>query len=115
MSGPDCERLQALHCGACGAITYFRRAFCPSCGSLDVAFRAVSGLAFVRARTVVRRTPSPELQGLAPFALFLAEADEGFRFMAHGPEELKVNDRVRCRMTSFADTIVPYIDGAASD
>ena len=113
MTAPAESELRAQHCRACGAIVYFQRPFCPTCGSADVGARTMSGSGFVRARTIVRRPPTPELQVLAPFALFLVEADEGFRFMAHGPKSLKIGDRVRSRMANFADVVVPYVEKPA--
>lgn len=109
MNAPEDRELQAQRCGACGRIVYLRRPFCPTCGSADVATSTMSGSGTVRARTIVRRPPTPELRKLAPFALFLVEADEGFRFMAHGPENLQIGDRVHAHMATFADIVVPYV------
>lgn len=78
-------RLTCQRCGRCGAVWYFHRSLCPSCGTGDPATVAAAGRGIVAAVTVVRRAPTPELRGLAPYRVVLVDMAEGFRMMAHAP------------------------------
>jgi uncharacterized OB-fold protein len=94
-------------CGACGAVWYFRRTFCPRCGHESPEVRSAGGAGTVHAVTLVARAPTEELRALAPYAIVLVDTDEGFRMMAHGDRDLRIGDRVRCRFVPMAGRIVP--------
>ncbi len=49
-------------CPACADVWYFRRSFCPHCGSAPRDDRQASGLGTVHAVTLVTRAPSDELR-----------------------------------------------------
>ena len=88
------EALAFETCGACGTLRYFRRPFCPACGS-EASRRAIaSGRGIVYAMTTVIRAPSAELRALAPYGIALVDAEEGFRFMAHAADGLAIGDAV---------------------
>jgi uncharacterized protein len=97
-------------CPACGNVWYFRRSFCPRCGSAPPDDRQASGLGTVHAVTLVTRAPSDELRPHAPYLIVLIDADEGFRMMAHGQPSLKIGDRVRCRFSTLAGKLIPYFE-----
>ena len=95
-------------CGACQAIWYFHRRFCPDCGHADPVIRQASGAGTVHARTLVARAPIEELRAHAPYLIVLVDAQEGFRLMAHGSPDLQIGDRVRARFTDLAGKKIPY-------
>jgi uncharacterized OB-fold protein len=97
-------------CVTCGAVWYFHRNFCPSCGKTHVAERQASGRGIVHAVTLVARAPSPEMRALAPYLIALIDAEEGFRMMGHGDKSLKIGDAVVGRVVRFADRSLPYFE-----
>jgi uncharacterized OB-fold protein len=97
-------------CPACADVWYFRRSFCPRCGSAPPDDRQASGLGTVHAVTLVTRAPSDELRPHAPYLIVLVDADEGFRMMAHGDRLLKIGDRVRCRFSTLAGKLIAYFE-----
>lgn len=101
-------------CAACGNSWYFRRGFCPRCGTVSPDDRQASGMGTVYAATLVTRAPSEELRAHAPYLILLVDADEGFRVMAHGDPSLEIGDRVRCRFIVLAGRLIPYFDKAAT-
>lgn len=101
-------------CGACQAVWYFHRNFCPDCGKGEPVIRQASGAGTVHARTLVARAPTEELRAHAPYLIVLVDADEGFRLMAHGDPDLKICDRVRARFTDLAGKKIPYFEKISS-
>jgi uncharacterized OB-fold protein len=97
-------------CSACKAVWYFRRNFCPHCGSAPPEEKQASGLGIVHAATQVARAPSEELRPYAPYVILLVDADEGFRLMAHGDSALKIGDRVRARFITLAGKLIPHFE-----
>jgi uncharacterized OB-fold protein len=95
-------------CGACRHVWYFRRTFCPACGSGDVAALTASGEGVVFAISVVTRAATAEARAHVPYAVVLVDANEGFRMMGHGERDLKIGDRVTARFETFTGRIVPY-------
>ena len=105
MSGPAYQA-----CRSCGAVRYFRRSFCPACGSSETDERVASGAGIVHAITTVVRAPSAELRAHAPYRIALVDAAEGFRFMAHAGDALSIGDPVRTRLAAFGGREVPFVD-----
>ncbi|HEU5283589.1 MAG TPA: OB-fold domain-containing protein [Burkholderiales bacterium] len=97
-------------CGGCGAVWYFHRTFCPRCGREAPEVRAAAGAGTVHAVTLVARAPTEELRAHAPYAIVLVDADEGFRMMAHGDNDLRIGDRVRCRFVTQAGRVMPHFE-----
>jgi uncharacterized OB-fold protein len=104
------EGVAYQRCPACSSVWYFRRSFCPRCGSAPPDNRQASGLGTVHAMTLVTRAPSDELRPHAPYLIVLIDADEGFRLMAHGSPPLKIGERVRCRFVSLAGKLIPSFE-----
>jgi uncharacterized OB-fold protein len=102
------EAIAYQACNACRHVWYFRRSFCPACGSQDVAAKAASGNGVVFAISVVTRAPTAEARAHVPYAVVLVDTSEGFRMMGHGDRDLKIGDHVRARFAQFTDHIVPY-------
>ena len=101
-------------CLSCGTVQYFRRPFCPACGSTEVVTEPASGRGVVYAITRVHRAPSAELRAYAPYGIALVDAAEGFRFMAHAADGLAVGDPVRTGFRPFGSTRVPFVEPASS-
>lgn len=97
-------------CGACGALQYFRRSFCAACGAPDPVERPAGGTGTVYATSLVCRAATPETRAHVPYNIVLVDADEGFRMMAHGENDLAIGDRVSARFTPFAGRLVPYFE-----
>ncbi len=96
------------HCGACGAVWYFRREFCPRCGTREPATLQAGGRGTVYAQTLVHRAPSEALRSRVPYLIVLVDMEEGFRMMGQGDARLAISDRVLARFEWFGDTLVPY-------
>jgi uncharacterized OB-fold protein len=97
-------------CSACSARQYFRRGFCAACGAPDPAEKHASGAGTVYATSLVCRAATPEARAHVPYNIVLVDAEEGFRMMAHGGNDLAIGDKVRARFTEFAGTLVPYFE-----
>lgn len=95
-------------CDACGARQYFRRSFCAACGAPDLAEHRASGTGTVYATSLVCRAATPETRAHVPYNIVLVDADEGFRMMAHGDNDLAIGDKVFARFTQFAGRLVPH-------
>jgi uncharacterized protein len=97
-------------CARCGGVWYFRRGFCPRCGSRSVEVLAASGRGRVAAVARVVRAPTEALQALAPYNLVLVDAIEGFRLMAQGADDLIIGMAVQARFVSRDDQLIPFFD-----
>ena len=102
------ETIAYQTCKACSHVWYFRRGFCPACGSDDVAARQATGEGTVFAISIVTRAATAEARAHVPYAVVLVDAKEGFRMMGHGDRDLKIGDRVKARFEKFTGHIVPY-------
>jgi len=105
-AGTEAIAFQA--CGACRHVWYFRRGFCPACGSEDISTRSASGEGVVFAISVVTRAATAEARAHVPYAVVLVDTAEGFRMMGHGDRDLKIGDTVKARYETFTGHIVPY-------
>ena len=108
----DGDGIACQTCGNCKGIWYFRRSFCPQCGTSAPATVQASGQGTVHARTLVARAPTEEMRAHAPYLIVLVDADEGFRLMAHGDPALQIGDRVRARFALLAGKKIPYFEKA---
>ena len=95
-------------CGGCGAVWYFRRDFCPRCGTAGPAVLRSSGRGTVYAQTLVHRAPSEALRSHVPYLVALVDMEEGFRMMAHGDARLAIGEPVQARFEQFGETLVPH-------
>ena len=94
-------------CAACGARQYFRRGFCASCGATDLVELRAGGEGTVYATSLVCRAATSETKAHVPYNIVLVDANEGFRLMAHGDNDLAIGDRVTVRFVQFAGRLVP--------
>jgi len=101
------EALTYQSCDACGEKWYFRRDFCPNCGSTHVATSASACVGTVYAATVVVRAPSPEWRERAPYGLCLVDLDEGVRVMTHAEPGIDIGSRVRISFLRTNQGVLP--------
>jgi len=104
------ETIRYQSCGACRAVWYFRRGFCPSCGAAEPQLHRASGKGVVHAASLVCRAATPEAKGHVPYMIVLIDMAEGFRLMAHGDKALAIGDAVVARFEDFTDRRVPYFE-----
>ncbi len=107
-SGSPQMRFQ--RCLDCLHVRYFRRSFCPDCGSRQYSSHTSNGLGLVHATTVVHRASSAEFRAIAPYLIVLADMDEGFRIMAHAQPDIAIGDRIRCTFREVAGRLLPYVE-----
>lgn len=108
------QALTFARCPACGTVRYFRRPFCPHCGSSELETKAASGRGIVYAVTTVVRAPSTELRAYAPYGIALVDAAEGFRFMAHAAPGTAIGDPVLTTFRTFGSRLVPFVEPGPS-
>jgi uncharacterized OB-fold protein len=101
------EALTYQSCDTCGEKWYFRRDFCPYCGSTLVVTRASACIGVVYAATVVVRAPSPEWRERAPYGLCLVDLDEGVRVMTHAEPGIGIGSRVRVGFLRTDQGVLP--------
>jgi uncharacterized OB-fold protein len=106
------EAVVYQQCAACGALQYFRRSFCATCGAPDPQDKRASGEGTVYATSLVCRAATPETKAHVPYNMLLVDAAEGFRMMAHGDNDLAIGDRVTVRFKPFAGRLVPHFEQA---
>ena len=104
------QALVFQRCLSCQSTWYFRRTFCPHCGTSQVSDERSSGKGSVHAVTLVTRAPTEELRAHAPYLIVLVDADEGFRLMAHGDPALELGERVSCSFKTLAGKLIPYFE-----
>lgn len=102
------EAILYQRCTACGGAWYFRRSFCPHCGASPVETCRASGRAVIRAATRVERAPSAAWRDLVPYTLVLADAEEGFRLMAHAAPDVVLRDAVVASFQRLGGRLLPY-------
>lgn len=95
-------------CAECGRRWYFRRDFCPHCGSPHPADQPSACLGAVHAITAVDRAPSPEWREHAPYGQALIDLDEAVRVMTHADPALVIGDRVRITFQPAPTGTIPY-------
>ncbi len=99
-------------CGKCDNVFYFRRLFCPSCGTRAPETRKATGKGVVFAISVIARAATPAEQAYVPYAVALVDTTEGFRMMGQADLDLKIGDRVQVRFAKFVDRIVPHFSAS---
>ena len=95
-------------CDRCGHAWYFRRDFCPSCGTDRPRTLDAAGSGTLYAATLVHRAPSAEFKALLPYSIVLVDMREGFRVMGHAEPGLALDTPVRCEMRSIAGRATPF-------
>lgn len=68
-------------CRDCATASFFVRAHCPNCGSLDLDLEASGGMGTIYSLTVVRRDGQPGFRERTPYITALVDLDEGIRML----------------------------------
>lgn len=97
-------------CEKCQNVWYFRRDFCPHCGSTEPKVERACGRGIVAAASIVYRAPSVELRQYAPYCIVLIDAEEGFQMMAQGERSLSIGDRVAAQFVPFGERMIPHFE-----
>ena len=74
--------LEIQVCRECGTKRHYPRPRCPECLSSEYAWERVSRYGVVYSYTIARRAFHPAWQSLVPYALVIAELDDGVRILA---------------------------------
>ncbi len=86
--------LMVSECRLCRHRWYFRRGFCPRCGSEDLRRFCSGGTGSVVAVSAVRRAPRTGPAGQVPFAIALVDLDEGIRVLGRCGLDVEIGNRV---------------------
>jgi uncharacterized OB-fold protein len=97
-------------CPSCAQRWYFRRRFCPHCGTAEPAVLQADGRGTVYSAAAVHRAPSEAMRAYAPYTIVLIDMDEGFRMMGHGAPDLRIGESVRAGYRAIAGKLMPYFD-----
>lgn len=90
--GARAEKLLLQKCGDCGALRFFPRYLCTTCGSDNTEWTEVSGRGTVHSFSIVHRAAFPEFQAKVPYVIALVDLEEGPRMMTNivGEDALQV-------------------------
>lgn len=106
--------LNIHHCGSCNRYFHPPAPVCPTCWSLEVGPRAVSGRGTVMTYTVNYQVWHPDLQ--VPYVIAIIELEEqaGLRITSNVigvlPEQMAVSMPVRVSFTQLEDIWLPLFE-----
>jgi uncharacterized OB-fold protein len=107
---PQRYRMEAVKCEACGAMAFPPRVVCPKCGARKFVPAKLAEAGRLLTYTVIRVPPQP-FEDQAPYAVGIAELDDGVNLTAQVVDcdfdALKVGMRVRLEFRKLSE------DGAA--
>jgi uncharacterized OB-fold protein len=87
-------RFLIQRCRNCSSPTFYPKATCPTCGSVDLAWEEASGRGEVHTFTIARRPTHPAFGGEGPYVIAVVELAEGPRVTTNvigcEPEDVKV-------------------------
>lgn len=96
-------------CAACGVFQHPPRPMCGDCGSMERAWKRVSGRGAVYSFVVTHQAVHPSYEGFTPYATVLVELDEGPRMTSNltdvTPEEIVIGMPVRVVFEPISDEI----------
>jgi len=94
---PQRYRLEAGKCRGCGYVCFPPRVVCPHCGSREFGQTKLAGAGKLLTYTIIRVPPQP-FEDQAPYAVGIAELDDGVKLTAQVVDcdfaDLKVGLRV---------------------
>lgn len=104
------RRLVLPWCSDCQAPHWYPRGFCPRCLGSDLEWRPSAGGGVVHAVSVQPRPPHPGLGDRVPYAVVLADLDDGVRMMLAveggdhpDPWAVRIDDRLTVGWEPLAD------------
>lgn len=101
-------------CHDCAHRWYFRRGFCPACGSRQIKRAPLQPYGVVYALTSVNRAPSSEWRELAPYDIALIDLADGVRVMTHAQAGLRIGDAVQVTYVHINERLIPKAVPASS-
>lgn len=106
--------LRFQRCSSCGAWRHPPRVLCAACGSADWTWELSSGAARVFSWTVTHQAIYPAFAEVAPYAVVVAEMDEGVRIVSNlrdgDPETLALGVALNVEIDRVNDDIgLPYV------
>ncbi len=103
---PRRYRTEAAKCAKCGFVSFPPRLVCPECGAREFTPVVLSGTGKLLTYTVIRVPPAP-FEDQSPYAVGLAELDDGVRLMAQVVDcefdALRVGLRVRLEFRKISE------------
>jgi uncharacterized OB-fold protein len=78
---PQRYRLEAAKCRGCGLVCFPPRVICPRCGSREFDKAKLAGSGKLLTYTIIRVAPQ-QFEDQAPYAVGIAELDDGVRLTA---------------------------------
>lgn len=78
---PQRYRLEAAKCRGCGFVGFPPRVVCPQCGSREFEKTKLAGSGKLLTYTIIRVAPQ-QFEDQAPYAVGIAELDDGVRLTA---------------------------------
>ncbi len=103
---PQRYRTEAAKCAKCGFVAFPPRLICPECGSRDFNPAKLAEKGKLLTYTIIRVPPAP-FEDQAPYAVGLAELDDGVRLMAQVVdcdfEALQVGMRLRLEFRKISE------------
>lgn len=112
------HQLELQQCVDCGSFRFPPGYMCPSCASMALRWKRVSGRGRVHAYTVVHRPPHPAFAKDAPYVVALIELAEGVVLMSNvvgcPAEQVRVGMPVQVTFDDVsADIALPKFEPAA--
>lgn len=107
--GAKRHELRLLRCGGCGAYRFHPFRSCPSCGSQERSWHAVSGEGTVWSWCVFHRPYFKGFEAELPYNVVLVELDEGPRLYANlvgvPNQAIRIGMKVRARFEDVTDAV----------
>jgi uncharacterized OB-fold protein len=103
---PQRYRLEAAKCKSCGFVAFPPRVVCPECGAREFVPTKLAEAGALLTYTVIRVPPGP-FEDQAPYAVGIAELDDGVRLTAQVVDcdfaRLAVGMRVRTEFRKISE------------
>jgi uncharacterized OB-fold protein len=106
------RRLVAPRCRSCGFLWFPPTAMCPSCGSVDRDWMALSGRGKVFSFTVIHRVYDAAFADRVPYVVAVIELEEGQRILSNvigiPPDQVRCDMAVRVTFDDRrGDVVIP--------
>lgn len=103
---PQRYRLEAEKCKGCGLILFPPRLVCPQCGKREFEKTKLAGFGTLITHTIIR-VPPRHFEDQSPYAVGIAELDDGVRLTAQVVDcdfsQLKVGLRVKVEFRKISE------------
>lgn len=107
--GAKQHELRLLRCAGCGTHRFVPFRLCPSCGSRESSWQAVSGKGEVWSWCVFHRAYFPGFAAELPYSVVMVKLDEGPRLYSNlvgvPAHAIRIGMRVRARFEDVTDAV----------